>query len=192
MMNVVTDFAVFMNHSIIAHIIIGHTLLLWRIYYYQYIVLHLIEPGTTKPRAAKYRRNHSWVEKYITTYIIYAFFNIPFFLWFFMSFGKYWYFSHYFYIHYHMYGIAAIITTFIYHKELNITQEHVILYLWRYFVFMGWSGWLLFACVNGNDEGDWKGWSEEDLYRFNNIPEGSIDWRDLPPEEEWDGNLPQV
>jgi hypothetical protein len=180
MMNVVTDFAVFMNKSIYAHIMLVHTFLIMRLYYYNFIILNLIETTTTKPRAARYRRSHSWTKKYTMTYIIYALFNIPFFIWYEYSYGQYWYFSHFFYIHYHMYGISILITTFIHHKELKLTREHVLTFIFRYLVYMIVTGWLLFACVNGNDEGDWKGWSEEDLYRFNNIKKGSIDWREKP------------
>jgi len=178
-MNIVTDFAVFMNQSIYAHIFLAHSFLVGRIIYYKYFLptnLPKLIPHFREQRM----RFHWWVPKFIVAYIIYAFFNIPFFLWYNFSYGKYWYFSHFFFIHYHMYGISALITTFIYHKELGLTREHFIKYSLYYLLYLLCSGWVLYACVNGCDDGDWKGWMEEDLYRFNNIPLGSIDWREKP------------
>ena len=80
-----------------------------------------------------------------------------------------------------MYGVACLLAAFTQHKELGITPEFMIKYTLYYIIHMLWSGWVLYAVVNGCDEEFlWQGWMEEDLYRFNYIPLGSIDWRDKP------------
>jgi hypothetical protein len=180
MMNVVTDFAVFMNQIVYAHVIVAHGFLIVRIFYYKYILPHVIPDELLPHWKEKRMRYHWWVPKFIMTYYVYAVFNIPFFIWYSYFNGKYWYFSHYFFIHYHMYGVAALIVTFIHHKELKLDREFFIKYPIYYILHILWSAWLMYAVVNGCDDGDWKGWMEEDLYRFNYIPLGSIDWRDKP------------
>jgi hypothetical protein len=77
-----------------------------------------------------------------------------------------------------MYGVACLLAAFIQHKELGITPEFMIKYTLYYIIHMLWSGWVLYAVVNGCDEEFlWQGWMEEDLYRFNNLPPDSFDWR---------------
>jgi hypothetical protein len=178
MMNVVTDFAVFMNKTIYPLVFLGHTFLIGQILYYKYILPSTIPSTYRQHFRDKIMRFHWWVPKYIWVYCVYALFNIPFFIWYECSYGRFWYFSHFLYIHYHMYGIACLVVAFIHHKELNITPEFMIKYTLYYIIHMLWSGWVLFACVNGCDEEFlWQGWMEEDLYRFNNLPPDSFDWR---------------
>ena len=121
MMNIVTDFAVFMNKTIYPMVFLGHTYLIFQILYYKYILPSTIPSTYRQHFRDKIMRFHHWVPKYIRVYCIYALFNIPFFIWYEYSYGRFWYFSHFFYIHYHMYGVACLLAAFIQHKELGIT-----------------------------------------------------------------------
>jgi hypothetical protein len=178
-MNEVNNLAWFMNWQIFAHVVLIHVTLLLRIYFFYFISPHLITPDLSKLWVRRYKKYQAWIPMYITQYIIFALMCIPFYFWYVYSWGQFWYFSHYYFVLTHMVIIATIITTFIYHERCAIlTFEHVYTYLYYYLKFFLFSAWLLYACVNGNDEGDWWGWDEDDLYRFNNRKPGSINWWD--------------
>jgi hypothetical protein len=177
-MNEVNNLAWFMNWQIFAHVIVIHGILLIRIYIFYFVYNRIATPDVGRTLKKRYEKNHQLVPLYITCYIIFALMNIPFYYWYVYSWGQFWYFSHYYFVLVHMYIIASLITTFIYHEKCGITWERACSYLYFYLKFTIFTAWLLYACVNGNDEGDWWGWCDEDLYRFNNLKEGSINWWD--------------
>jgi hypothetical protein len=186
-MNIVTDFAVYMNGAVFAHLFVLHTLLIARIYYFQYHLPASI-PSNFKPYWREKRMvNHYAVFKHIQAYLIYCFFTFLFVIWYYYFKGSYWYISHFYLIHYHLFNISYMITTFIHYKELNLTPEHVYGGIFWYGKHMFITCWVTYACVNGCDwEWVWYGWMEEDLYRFNEMIPGTINWRWNPVSEEFE------